>query len=71
MSRAGSTAPSVHTLRTVIRGRAKDSGASGREGGGVRVFDMLPSRSPHKVLNKNRVVTEQTADLCIPQYVFL
>lgn len=26
---------SVHTLRTVIRGRAKDRGASGREGGGV------------------------------------
>lgn len=40
----------VHTLRTVIRGRAKDSGVSSREGGGVcactvrvRVFDMLPS----------------------------
>lgn len=36
ISRAGCTgAQSLHTLRTVIRGGAKDSGASGREGGGV------------------------------------
>jgi len=51
------------TLRTVIRGGAKDSGASGRVGRGcarvcVRVFDMPPSESPSKRPNKNACITE-------------
>lgn len=42
-----------HSLRSVIRGRDKDSGASGGGGGGGRrggqVFDMVPSGFPRKI----------------------
>ena len=51
--RAGMPSVLRHALRSVIRSRAKDSGASGRGGGGGDVFDMPPSGLPRKYSSIN------------------